>query len=35
MGGRIVSLEEWRVVVNTSLLSLQAQIDTINSMIGA
>ena len=35
MGGRIVSLEEWRVVVNTSLLSLQAQIDTINSLIGA
>ena len=34
MGGRVVDLETWRVTVNTSLLSLQAQIDTINAQLG-
>jgi len=34
MGGRIVSLEEWRVgVVIPTLENLQAQIDTLNSLI--
>ena len=34
MGGRIVELETWRGVAITSLLSLQAQIDTINTRLG-
>jgi hypothetical protein len=34
MGSRIVDLETWRVTVNTNLLSLQAQIDTINVQLG-
>jgi len=34
MGGRIVDLETWRITVNTNLLSLQAQIDTINARLG-